>query len=496
MTESMLASDFERDLDSTTTRASRAKGFPEEANYWYNYASAEALIENPADLQDMIKDFLAVQVPRLRVLASYSNARNDGIETRAGRTDANKSDYRAKHNFGGYIATIQTGYLFGIPVKVESGAEGDEATLEQEAVDLFNDLNEIDDLNAQLGEDCSRYGRAFELHYRNADDEDRVALSSVFDTFCVYDPTVRHNKIAAVRLLRTRSATGTRITVQVYTSTEVVTYRETSADNPNLEVAVDGRVPHSYGRVPVVEWSNTRHRMGDYEPVLTLIDLYDAGQSDTANYMNDLNDALLVIKGDIDLNDYNGGTLRNMRDANLLLLKYPINALDGRSTPIDAGYLYKQYDVAGTEAYKARTQADIHKFSFTPDLTDENFAANASGVAMKYKLTGMEQLRSMKERSFTRAIRERYAIIDGLHAAVNEKRINAKALRVEFTENLPADYWANIKSYLEAGGEISVRTLMSFLPEIGSYQDEMARLKDERVGDSVLDYDLDGHGGE
>ena len=31
--------------------------------------------------------------------------------------------------------------------------------------------------------------------------------------------------------------------------------------------------------------------------------LYDEAQSDTANYMSDLNDAMLLIKGNVDLNE-------------------------------------------------------------------------------------------------------------------------------------------------------------------------------------------------
>ena len=33
----------------------------------------------------------------------------------------------------------------------------------------------------------------------------------------------------------------------------------------------------------------------DFEKVIPLIDLYDNAQSDTANYMSDLNDAMLLV---------------------------------------------------------------------------------------------------------------------------------------------------------------------------------------------------------
>src|SRR5690625_7558544 len=75
---------------------------------------------------------------------------------------------------------------------------------------------------------------------------------------------------------------------------------------------------HFFEGVPVVEYTNNKYRQGDFEDVLTLIDLYDNAQSDTANYMQDLNDAMLKIVGnlDIDLED-----AKEMKDNNILMLQ-------------------------------------------------------------------------------------------------------------------------------------------------------------------------------
>ncbi|MGC3637034.1 phage portal protein, partial [Enterococcus faecium] len=64
-----------------------------------------------------------------------------------------------------------------------------------------------------------------------------------------------------------------------------------------------------------------RFRIGLYEDVLTLIDLYDAGQSDTANYMTHLNDALLVISGDIEAAGLSTEDAIKQKEANMLLLE-------------------------------------------------------------------------------------------------------------------------------------------------------------------------------
>ncbi len=59
--------------------------------------------------------------------------------------------------------------------------------------------------------------------------------------------------------------------------------------------------------------------------MIPLIDLYDAAQSDTANYMSDLNDATLVISGDLNLRKYSVKDMIDMKRANMLLLSNGIN---------------------------------------------------------------------------------------------------------------------------------------------------------------------------
>ena len=46
---------------------------------------------------------------------------------------------------------------------------------------------------------------------------------------------------------------------------------------------------------------NNTDGIGDYETELYLIDLYDSAESDTANHMSDMADAILAIYGDMRL---------------------------------------------------------------------------------------------------------------------------------------------------------------------------------------------------
>src|SRR5699024_12195332 len=66
--------------------------------------------------------------------------------------------------------------------------------------------------------------------------------------------------------------------------------------------------------------------------------------------MQDLNDALLVIKGNLEIDVKQA---QRMKEKNLLMLQTEMDG-EGKPSNADAFYIYKQYDVQGTESYKDR----------------------------------------------------------------------------------------------------------------------------------------------
>ena len=315
-------------------------------------------------------------------------------------------------------------------------------------------LSGINALNSDLAFDASVYGRAFEYHFRDKDSIDRVVLISPLEMFVIRDLTVEQNIIAAVHL----PIYVDKVNMTVYTKDKMISYKPFSIKS--IRLSVEDTRKHEYNDVPVVEWWNNRFRTGDYESEISLIDAYDAGQSDTANYMSDLNDAMLLIKGDLEALGLSASDIAKMKDANTLLLQTGISA-NGQQTSADAGYIYKQYDVQGTEAYKNRLANDIHRFSRIPNLDDDRFNATSSGIALLYKMIGLEQVRKNKETYFTKALRRRYELISNIHKAINKPLIEADKLTFTFHPNIPQDVWNEIKAYIEAGGVVSQETLMN-----------------------------------
>lgn len=437
--------------------------------------------------------------------AYYQGFNQHILEKDNRRADSGKADYRATHSFGKYIADFQTAYSVGNPINVKLANP-------DKRFDEVTQANDIDAENYDLFLDMTRYGRAYEYVYRGQDDIEHLAKLDPFDTFIIYSTDVDPQPIMAVRyhqieLVDDDNQSKINFVPETWTATDHVVYKPTpiggvmSVDHQETIVAF-----------PVIEFRNNNFRLGDYENVISLIDLYDAAESDTANYMTDLNEAMLVIKGDIDTL-LDGSTLmqgidpsddsavkklaqdkldmiKEMKDANLLLLKSGFTAT-GNQTSVDAEYIHKEYDVTGAEAYKKRLANDIHKFSHTPDLTDENFAANASGVAMKFKLLGTVELAATKRRMFQKGLKDRYEIITTLEQKASSGwKTDPDQIQFTFRDNLPTDDISQIQQIQQAGATLPQEYLYQFLPGVTDPRQIQDMIDKQKQQDS--DYQLGG----
>jgi len=457
---------FERDIER---RQMRDEIYRRDAVETYKYdGTTQDLLDNPNDISDFIRHHLEAQVPRLQMLDDYYQGLNFNIMRNKRRREKHLADNRAAHDFASYITDFINGYCFGHAIQVQSDKE-----MTQSKLNELHSLNDVDSHNRSLGLDLSIFGRAYEYIIRNQKDEVRFYKSDPRNTFVIYDTSVEKNSLMAIRYWKVATEDSVELTevesniYYVDVITDKATYFYEANSVTNLELS-ERKPPeaHSFGRVTITEFSNNEKRRGDFEKVIPLIDLYDEAQSDTANYMSDLNDAMLLIKG------------------NVFHLAPPEYAtVDDKVTEgnVDAQYIYKQYDVSGVEAYKTRIAKDIHTLTNTPDMTDENFGGQQSGEAMKYKLFGLEQRTAIKEGLFRKGLVRRYKLVGEIMGVNREiDKDNLKDLVFTFTRNLPKSITEEMQMYMSAGGEISQQTLMSLVSFIDNPQDEVKRIEKEQ----------------
>ena len=336
---------------------------------------------------------------------------------------------RLVNGFPHYITTMAAGYLIGSPVTY--AAEGRQRLALESVLRDLRAAN-IDSVDAELARDASIFGKGVELIYADEQARARTAALDPRRAFVVYDDTVACKPLFGVLLTGTCDECGRDggMRVDVYTATGEARYLCRDALRLEAGDLVHTR-PHYFGGVPMVEYWNSPDERGDFEGVLTLIDAYDQLQSDRVNDKQQFVDALLLLYGcTLETDALGRSPGQQLREDKALALP---------DSDARAEWLCKQLSESDTEVLRRALREDIHKMSMIPDLTDEQFAGNSSGVAMKYKLLGLEQLTKVKERCFREALTQRLERFAAFQERRGAPRLNVGEVRVEFHRALPVN---------------------------------------------------------
>lgn len=375
-------------------------------------------------LESCLKEHLC-GVDRLTALRAYYDGRH-AIAHR--RKSAGLPNNRIAHGFPRYIATMAAGYLIGNPVRYESDSQ--EAAL---AVLLREyESGAVDSVDAELARDASIYGKAVELVYADENARPRTASLDPRDAFVVYDDSVENRPLLGMYAMPWRRNDGRLMgyLVYVYTQHYVISYRMKALTQPDMKRPLCVQ-EHYFDRVPLIEYWNDEDERGDFEGVIDLIDAYDLLQSDRMNDKQQFVDALLVLYGCSLETDASGRTPgQQLREDKALSLP---------DCDAHAEWLCKQLNESDTEVLRSAIKSDIHKMCMVPDLTDEHFAGNSSGVAMRYKLLGLEQLTRIKERWFREALRQRLRAYAAFLACRGEAILDPECVQMRFTCALPVN---------------------------------------------------------
>ena len=415
-----------------------------------------------------IAEFMRDVRPRLERLGRAYEGR--GEITRRTRSPGLPNN-RLVHAFPRYIVTMASGYLVGRPVTYDDRTQSDAVAALREAYAACD----MDSVDAELAADASIYGRGVCICYADEGGRPKAATLSPKTAFVVYDDTVEHRPLFGVHWMDRYDGAGKRcsVCVHAYTAGTELTLSGRSLAALTQE---GGEQPHYFGGVPVVEFWNNAQETGDFEPVLSLIDAYDTLESDRVNDKQQFTDAVLLLTGCTLEND---DPADRRSPAQKLLEEKTLSLPD---TDASAQWLVKQSDEAGAEVLRQALRGDIHKMSMVPDLTDESFAANASGVAMRYKLLGLEQLTAIKERWFREGLRSRMRLFAHFLGVLARTSLDPETVEMTFTRSLPVNETETAQMVAQLSGIAPQRALLAQLPFIDDVDAAMEELAAQRAG--------------
>lgn len=413
-------------------------------------------------------------LPRLEKLRSYYMA--DSAILKRSRS-AGQPNNRVAHPFARYITTVATGYLIGEPVSYS--AKDDSAELDG-LTDAYRRAN-IESVDLENARNASIYGRGVEYIHLPQAAEGATAMqpcATALDprfAFVVYDDTYEMLPLFGVYYAPKSDETGlcTGWRVWVMTGSEIIRY--TAVNLGSNKFSEEEVQEHFFGGVPLVEYWNDENERGDFEWIITLIDAYDKLQSDRVNDKERFVDALLVLIGcTMDADEQGRSPARQLREDKMLSLP------DGDA---DVRYLTAQMDENGAEILRAALVEDIHKLSMVPNLSDKDFASNASGVAMRYKLWGLEQLINVKQQWFTEGLRQRMKLFFNFMGMYAAEAVDVADVQITFTRALPANQLeqAQIAQTAAAADAASTETLVRILHGGENWNDARIQAEAEKI---------------
>ena len=415
------------------------------------------MIEELTDkvIKRLVENHRSQEFPRLKKLEDYYNANNE-INRRLMK-DPSKPNNKIANAYASYITDTLTGYFIGEPISYTSADE----TLLQDLTMIFEYNDEADE-NAELAKNASIYGVAYEMLYLSeADKMIRFKSLDPKTVIPIFDKTVEENLIAVIRYYDDYDVVADK----TFTIIEVIDNAYVRRYKLDNSLSLLDEYQHYFSLVPVAIFKNNEEQSGDFENVISLIDAYDKMESDSLNDFEYFVDAYLALYGFT----ADGDDVAQMKENRVLLMD------EGTS----AEWLIKQTSDVYVENMKNRLDNDIHKFAKCPNMSDENFASNASGVAIKFKLLGTENLVAIKERKFKRGIQQRLELMSAINSILREG-FDWRAIDIIFTRNIPSNDVdiANMVNSLK--DLVSEETLLAQIPFVENVQDELERLKKER----------------
>lgn len=355
--------------------------------------------------------------------------------------------------FPRYIAEVHTGYFLGLPPTLDFPREPDGAAYASLSASLG-----LDHLLFDVARDASVCGMGFLL----------VWLEQTGLHACRCDPltcfSIRSGGAGAplvgtVRLFQgEKGATGGIL----YQADHLRAF--TWDGRRAVWGAREDNLLHA---LPLIPFANNCQGTGDFELVTDLVDAYNLLLSGAMDDMQSVANAFLALYGLL------GTTQKDIDEANRTRV---LSLAEGGR----AEFVVKDLNHEALGQLENNLRRSILQLSMTPDLSDDSFAGNSSGVALQYKLWGIEQVRSAKERSFTPSLRALLGALSGGLATLGTPADLTHG-RATFYKNLPQDQSAQAEALLSLSPVLSRRTILEHLPWVADPEEELRRIEKEET---------------
>ena len=412
----------------------------------------------PELLQKMFNEFFLVNRPKLQKYKDYYDGKQNILKKVY--ADANKPCNRTVTNFCSDIADSYDGYLAS-PGYISYSSESD-----------IDDIMEVLDYNDYQAEDCDFmldlmiYGVAAELMYVDDEAKCRFKLIDPRTCFGIFDNTLNGDLMYFVRWYKANDWDDSDLyNVDVYGDAVIKHYTMNGTSGFLQDAQFVQEEPNYFAQCPA-NIAMLKDEKSIFDCIMSGQDTYNELLAGEVDDYSAFVDAFLALIGC----DAESEDIEQMRESRVLILP------DGAS----AQWLTKQSTESGVESMLDRVQANIYRIAKCPDFSAESFVGGvSSGIAIRYRLTGMETRAAKVESIFKKALQRRIEIICGFSALKIGEEV-FRDINITFKRNIPSDNNDLINTINALRGVVSDETLLGMIPQVDDVAEELERVEAQK----------------
>jgi SPP1 family phage portal protein len=412
-------------------------------------------------LQKMINRFRVNVEPKLNKYKNYY----DGIQKILNKSyaDDSKPCSRTVVNYCKNIVDSYCGYL---------ATPGYISYRSQDDIEEIMSILKYNDYQAQDSDfllDALIYGTAAELMYIDASGHTRFRLINPTSCFGVYDDSLSSDLMYFVRMYKANDWDNSdTYNVDVYSDFDIKHYKMTGTNGYLQFVSEE---PHYFSQCPANIFTLPDEK-NIFDCIVGLQDAANELLSDEIDDYSAFCDAYLALIGvDAEAED-----VAAMKENRVLIL--PEGAV--------AQWITKNANDAQVENILKRIHEAIYRVAQCPDFSSESFVGGvSSGIAIQYRLTGMETRAGKIEALMKKALQRRVEIISGIASLKLGEEI-FRDINIDFKRNIPEDYTAIIAMVNSLKGSVSDATLLSQIPFIDDVNEELEALQEQKAANMAL----------
>lgn len=371
-------------------------------------------------------------------------------------TDVGKPCNRIVTNYCFNIVQNYLGYLTGIDITYSSPNDFD-------AIQDVLNYNDVRTEDNEYLRNALIFGKSYEINYIDEDAIQRFKVLDSRECIPIYSNDLNNDLLYVIRyyVADTVNNDQDEYYIEVYGNNFIRKYK---SSNAFATLSLLEEKPNIYNQVPITVFSLNTDEESIFDKVMTLQDAYNKLLSSEVDDFESFCDAYLVLKGcQADADD-----LAAMKQNRVLLM----------DTDAEASYLTKSVSDTQIENMLKNINDTIHKISNSPDFTEDTFMSQ-SGVAIKYKLIGFENVSSNIAANMTKALQKRIELICAVLRLTNGDN-TWRDVQIVFTRNLPQNITDTAQVINQLRGIVSDKTLLSLLPFIKDVDAEYELIQQQK----------------